>query len=56
MATGKIEDCTCETADEFCPKSNLGIHSHNWWDGIGPCEFCGLPTCPACDPETGEHP
>ena len=48
--------CTCESANQSCVKSFDGTHSYEWWDGTGPCTFCGDPTCPACDPETGEHP
>ncbi len=48
--------CTCESMEENCPKCNSGPHSDEWWDGTGPCRCCGIPTCPACDPETGEHP
>lgn len=51
-----INLCTCDTMDECCSGSLDNIHSYDWWDGTGPCEFCGLPTCPACDPVTGEHP
>lgn len=51
-----LAKCTCQTMNEDCPPSNDRVHSYEWWDGTGPCRFCGLATCPACNPTTGEHP
>lgn len=54
----RLAVCTCDSIDEDCPKdpNGMNIHSYEWWDGTGPCTFCGASTCPACDTETGEHP